>query len=317
MTKERKLPYPEGRNCTKIRRSPRPSRYAEQNDFVPPFPSFPVGPQDEFLFWKVVDLLMYVPLGLWTVRHSQNTSGLPGEKSEFKKTRGHLFRMSSPPNERALAFPVVWGTDREIRKPLPEPTEIRSPSDEDLMARVQGKDPEGLDLLYARYSHLVFGIALRILRDKSEAEEVVQEAFFAVYQKAPLFDPARGCAKGWMVQIAFSRARDRRAHLLRRGFYSGTDIESLDDTLQGQSDIEREVGLRIDFSHLLSAFEELTQMQRKTLDLFYFQGMELREISQRLNEPIGNVRHHFYRGLDRLRKSPAVKRLQETQHEHI
>jgi RNA polymerase sigma-70 factor (ECF subfamily) len=223
--------------------------------------------------------------------------------------------MSSPPNGRALQFPVVWGTGSETRAAAPQPAEIRSPSDEDLMAWIQAKDSVGLDLLYSRYSRLVFGIAFRIVNDKSEAEDVVQETFFSLYQKAMLFDPAKGSAKSWVVQIAFSRARDRRAHLLRRGFYSGTDIESLDDTLQGQDDIEREVGLRLDCSQLLSAFEDLTQMQRKTIELFYFQGLELREISQRLNEPLGNVRHHFYRGLERLRKSPAVKRLRETNNE--
>ena len=223
--------------------------------------------------------------------------------------------MSSPPNGRALAFPVVWGNEKERPVAGPQPAEIRTPSDEDLKAWIQAKDPKGLDLLFTRYSRLVFGIALRILNDKSEAEEVVQEVFFSLYQKALLFDPAKGSAKGWVVQIAFSRARDRRAHLLRRGFYSGTDIESLDDTLQGRDDVEREVGLRIDCSHLLAAFDDLTQMQRRTLELFYFQGLELREISQRLNEPFGNVRHHFYRGLERLRKSPAVKRLRETHNE--
>ena len=169
--------------------------------------------------------------------------------------------------------------------------------------------------MYGRYARLVFGVALRILRDRSEAEEVVQEVFFSLYQKATLFDPTKGTGKGWLVQIAFSRARDRRAHLLRRGFYSGTDIDSLDDTLAGRDDIEKEVGLRIDFSHLLSAFDDLTEMQRKTLEMFYFQGLELREIAERLDEPIGNVRHHYYRGLERLRRSPAVKRLQETQNE--
>ena len=223
--------------------------------------------------------------------------------------------MNSPPNGRALAFPVVWGTESGSRVAGPRPTEVRSPSDEDLMAWIQAKDSKGLDLLYTRYSRLVFGIALRILNDKSEAEEVVQEVFFSLYQKALLFDPAKGSAKGWVVQIAFSRARDRRAHLLRRGFYSGTDLESLDDTLPGRDDVEREVGLRIDCSQLLSAFEDLTQMQRRTLELFYFQDLELREISQRLNEPFGNVRHHFYRGLERLRKSPAIKRLRETHNE--
>lgn len=223
--------------------------------------------------------------------------------------------MSSPPNGRALSFPVIWGTGIEGRVAGPQATEVRSPSDEELMAWIQAKDSRGLDLLYTRYSRLVFGIAFRIVNDKSEAEEVVQETFFSLYQKAMLFDPAKGSAKGWLAQIAFSRARDRRAHLLRRGFYSGTDIESLDDTLQGPDDIEREVGLRIDCSQLLTAFEDLTQMQRKTLELFYFQGLELREIGERLNEPFGNVRHHFYRGLERLRKSPAVKRLREIHNE--
>lgn len=223
--------------------------------------------------------------------------------------------MSSPPNGRALAFPIVWGGDRESSSAGPQSAEVQPLSDEELMARIQARESQALDQLYTRYARLVFGIALRILHDKSEAEEVVQEVFFSLYQKALLFNPAKGSAKGWVVQIAFSRGRDRRAHLLRRGFYSGTDIESLDDTLQGQNDIEREVGLRIDCAHLLSAFEDLTEMQRKTLELFYFQGLELREISQQLNEPFGNIRHHFYRGLERLRKSPAVKRLRETRDE--
>jgi RNA polymerase sigma-70 factor, ECF subfamily len=191
------------------------------------------------------------------------------------------------------------------------PVEVRSPSDEELMSRLQANDAKSLELLFTRYSRLVFGIAFRILNDHSEAEEVVQESFFYVFQKALLFDPAKGSAKGWVVQIAFSRARDRKAHLSRRGFYSGTDIDSLDDTLMGQNDVEREIGIRLDFSQLQCAFEDLTPVQKQTLEMFYFQGLDLREISERLGEPFGNVRHHFYRGLERLRKSPAVKRLRE------
>ena len=221
--------------------------------------------------------------------------------------------MSSPPNGRALALPGVWGSTREsaLSRPL---VEVRSPSDEELMSSLQAKDSKALELLFDRYSGLVFGIALRILNVHSEAEEVVQEAFFYIYQKALIFDPLKGSAKGWIVQVAFSRARDRKAHLSRRGFYSGTDIDSLDDTLLGQHDVEREIGARLDFSQLQCAFEDLTHVQRQTLEMFYFEGMELREISERLREPFGNVRHHFYRGLERLRKSPAVKRLRETHH---
>lgn len=219
--------------------------------------------------------------------------------------------MSSPPNGRALALPAVWGARRETTVATPA-VEVRSPSDEELMSRVQAKDAKALELLFTRYSRLVFGIAYRILGDHSEAEEVVQEAFFYAYRKALLFDPAKGTGKGWIVQIAFSRARDRKAHLSRRGFYSGTDIASLDDTLVGQSDVEHEIGIRLDVSQLQCAFDDLTPLQRQTLEMFYFEGLELREISERIGEPFGNVRHHFYRGLERLRKSPAVKRLRES-----
>jgi len=192
--------------------------------------------------------------------------------------------MSTPPNGRALSFPVVWGTGKERAVAAPHPIDVRSPNDEELMVLMQAKDSKGIELLYSRYSRLVFGIAFRILNDRSEAEELVQDVFFGVYHKASLFDATKGSAKGWLVQNAFSRARDRRAYLLRRGFYSGTDIESLDDTLTGSDDIERSVGVRLDFAHLLSAFEDLTQMQRKTLELFYFHDLELREISERLQE---------------------------------
>jgi RNA polymerase sigma-70 factor, ECF subfamily len=229
-------------------------------------------------------------------------------------SKASRLKMSSPPNGRALAFPVIWGTGRSVSIAAPQPVEVRLPSDEELMTGVQAKDAKALDLLFVRYSRLVFGIAVRIVNDRSEAQDVVQEVFFSLYQKAILYDPAKGSAKGWIVQVAFSRARDRRQHLLRRGFYSGTDVETLHDTLVGQTDVEHEVGVKLDFSQLRCAFEELTTIQRRTLDLFYFEGLDLREISERLREPFGNVRHHFYRGLERLRKSPAVKRLRDNHH---
>lgn len=186
-------------------------------------------------------------------------------------------------------------------------------SDETLMALVRAQDAEGLDMLFARHSRLVYAIALRLLHDAGEAEEVVQECFLYVFRKALAFEPSKGSAKAWIAQVAYSRARDRKALLTRRGYYLRSDIESggLDASLAGQDDVEREVGARLDFDRLQCAFEELTEIQRKTLRLFYFEDMDLREISGRLHEPLGNVRHHFYRGLERLRKSAVVERLRK------
>ena len=216
--------------------------------------------------------------------------------------------MSSPPG-RALAFPLVLGRNPERAFSVPEAPTVTVSSDEEIMAALQRNETAALNLLFDRYARLVFSIALRVLNDHSEAEEVVQDAFFYVYQKSALFDPARGTAKAWIVQIAYNRAFDRKAYLARRGFYTGTDVELLDDTMLGPTDMEREVGAKLNRQHLEKAFEELTEAQRRTIELFYFEGMELREISEKFDEPLGNVRHHFYRGLDRLRKSAFVQKL--------
>jgi RNA polymerase sigma-70 factor (ECF subfamily) len=190
---------------------------------------------------------------------------------------------------------------------------VRAPdlSDEKLIALLRDEDPDALDILFSRHSRLVYSIALRILSDAGEAEEVVQECFLYVFRKAFTFEPSRGTAKVWLVQVAYSRARDRKAHLARRGFYARTNIEldELDGTLVGNADVEREIEAKIDFERLQCAFEDLPDVQRKTLKLFYFEDLDLREISERLHEPLGNVRHHFYRGLERLRKSAVVERL--------
>jgi RNA polymerase sigma-70 factor, ECF subfamily len=185
------------------------------------------------------------------------------------------------------------------------------PSDEELMGRLKANDATALDLLFDRYSRLVLGIALRVIRDFGEAEDAVQEVFFHVFRKALLFDPARGSAKGWIIHVAYHHALDRRAHLHRRGFYLGTVVEFLDDLLAGDTDLDRELGAKLNRVQLEKAFEELPEMQRRTVQLFYFEGLQLREISERLNETLPNVRHHYYRGLDKLRKSAFVKKLRE------
>ncbi len=183
--------------------------------------------------------------------------------------------------------------------------------DEQLISRVAARDANALGDLIDRYSRLVIRIAARILRDYGEAEEVMQEVFLYVYQKAALFDPSKGAGRGWIVQLAYHRAFDRRTYLSRRGFYTGTNVAPLADTLSGNTDLDREIGLRLSRAQLEKAFEELPERQRRTLELFYFEGLDLKEISERLGEPLANVRHHYYRGLKKLQKSAIVQKLRE------
>jgi len=168
-------------------------------------------------------------------------------------------------------------------------------------------ETSNLDLLFDRYCGLVLGTACRILGDPIEAEDVAQEVFLYVYRRSQLYDPSKGSMRAWIIQIAFSRALDRRLHLARWRFYQAPDPSALE--LPGGTNPEQEVDRRISREHLEKALAELTEMQRRTIQFFYFAGLDLREISERLHEPLGCVRHYLYRGLERLRKSSALSTL--------
>ncbi|MBZ5697660.1 MAG: sigma-70 family RNA polymerase sigma factor [Acidobacteriia bacterium] len=222
--------------------------------------------------------------------------------------------MSSPSREGVGPLPILVSERREHFWTVREPSEDQlpgQPDDEELMAQLQVRAPRALDVLFDRYARLVYTIAHRTLRDSGEAEDVVQDTFFYLFRKVALFDPLKGTAKAWIVQVAFHRALDRKSHLRRRGFYLCTEIDSMNDTLLGRTDLDREIGAKLNRAHLERALAELPETQRRTLEMYYFEGLELREIADERNEPLGNVRHHYYRGLESLRKSAFAGKLRK------
>lgn len=182
-------------------------------------------------------------------------------------------------------------------------------NDELLMVCLQSHDHEALAELFRRHSHLVFRIGYRVLEDAGEAEEMVQDVFLYMYQRAAQFDQARGSAKAWIVQVTHSRALDRRDFLQRRHFYGGTDVAEFADTLAGESDVEQSAMSKWNLVQLETALRDLPENQRRTIEMFFFEGLELREITLKLDESLENVRHHYYRGLQKLRKSGIVQSL--------
>ena len=217
--------------------------------------------------------------------------------------------MGTRPQGRALAFPVLWG-QAESRTSTSS-AKLGSLSDEELMAGLKRADPTALGLLFGRHSRLVLRIALRILGDYGEAEDVVQEVFVYLFQKAALFDVARGSPRTWIVQLAYHRALDRREYLTSRCFYRGTDIGELGDTLMGETDLDSEVGRCLDRERLEKAFNELPERQRAVLEMFFFDGLDFWEIAGKIGETWVNARHHYYRGLRKLRDSGIVRKLRE------
>jgi len=171
-------------------------------------------------------------------------------------------------------------------------------NDEFLLANAGNGSREALGLLFRRYRHVVISIARRILRDETEAEDLCQEVFLYLFQKAKLFDSAKGTASSWIIQIAYHRAMNRRQYLAHRQHYYVQELdEECISTHRPQLLIDEIAAKTL----LESIRGQLSPEQQATLELHFFEGYTFREIAEKTNQPLGNVRHHYYRGLERLR----------------
>lgn len=172
------------------------------------------------------------------------------------------------------------------------------------MARFAGGDQQALGYLFQRYARLLRSIAIRILRDGSEAEDLVQDLFLYVHRKATIFDSSQSSARSWIVQMAYHRAISRRRYLATRQFYAHEEVEGISEQLVGVATTENDYSAEAVFGRngLERVMEALSEDQRETLRLHFFEGYTLAEVSEKLGQPHGNVRHHYYRGLAQLRK---------------
>lgn len=171
-------------------------------------------------------------------------------------------------------------------------------SDEKLLKRVGSGDKEALSLLFRRHARVVFSVACRILKDESEAEDLLQELFLFLFQKASLFDEAKSSGASWIIQMAYHRAIDRRRYLGARHHYTAQEFhEQQVPGSNGQLSMDG-----IDAAALLEKLRgELSAEQQETLELHLFEGYSFHEIAERTGQTFGNVRNHYYRGLERLR----------------
>ena len=162
---------------------------------------------------------------------------------------------------------------------------------------------EALAELFRRHAQLVRNIAYKILRDPSEADDVLQDTFLLINRKCELFDPAAGAARFWIRQIAFNAALARRRYLNSRHFYNRVHLEDVESRLSAPAvRAERREERTWEDSGLKKVFDTLSRDQRETLLLFFVEGYTLPEIAVKLNQSHGNVKHHYFRGLEKLRK---------------
>ena len=198
--------------------------------------------------------------------------------------------------ERTLAS----GSARE-RSPI-SPAELKTLSDEQLMEHLKEGEHGALSCLFDRYHRLVLGLAAKVLRNATEAEDVMQEVFFELYRTAEKFDATKGSAKTWIIRFSYHRSLNRRRYLELRRFYERSQIAEL-DWVKGYAFPNGSCGLTADESARIieQGLATLNPKQRETLELACFDGLSLSEIAARKRESLANVRHYYYRGIQKLR----------------
>jgi RNA polymerase sigma-70 factor (ECF subfamily) len=220
--------------------------------------------------------------------------------------------MNSFSTVRFPTLPAASGTGTKLSLGIAAAQTAVEIPDEILLTKIRNGEGEALEQLFRRYARPVFSVGNKILRDSAEAEDFVQEVFLYVHRKTQLFDPSKGSARSWIFQVAYTQAFIRRRRLQSHGFYASTitqrpvesdlpnsEVANYDSTAEGL--FGRNAWKII--------WESLTECQRETLRLHFYEGCTFTEIAERLGQSYVNIRHHYYRGLERLRKHATENKL--------
>jgi RNA polymerase sigma-70 factor (ECF subfamily) len=183
----------------------------------------------------------------------------------------------------------------------------RCPLEADLMREVAADNQGAFTLIFERYYRLVLVTALRILGDIGEAEDVTQSIFLEIYRKAAQFDPSRGSLKNWILQYAYHRTINRKNYLSVRHFYDHTG-EQTNSQLQPWEKTTVAPATQEARLLLTEALAILNLHQRQVLQMVFYEGLDLHEIATQIGQTFTNVRHHYYRGLLRLREALTTRK---------
>lgn len=175
-------------------------------------------------------------------------------------------------------------------------------ADRELIERLMKGDRNAFRDIYSRYSQVVFNLAFRMLRNREEAEEVVQEIFLQVWNKADTYDPGRGAISTWIVNIARSRAIDK----LRTLGYREQTTELIEDRVNSKSDYSRIIEDREESRKVIrEALDSLPENQRVAIEIVFFEGLTHIEAAERLNEPVGTIKTRIRLGVSKLKEKIA------------
>jgi RNA polymerase sigma-70 factor (ECF subfamily) len=174
-----------------------------------------------------------------------------------------------------------------------------APAGEDLIARMAQRDTGALGRFYDRYAPLAFSVILRIVRDRTDASEVLQDVFWEAWEAAAAYDPARGTPEAWVTMRARARAIDRVRSLRRRHEMFALPVNEAVVPEEATPDPAEAAEVR---GAVRSALGQLSDVQREAIELAYYGGLTQAEIAARTGQPLGTVKTRIRLGLERLRE---------------
>ena len=180
--------------------------------------------------------------------------------------------------------------------------QYESLGDENLLTLIAHGDKDALECFYEKYSTQVFSLARYMLKDEAIAEEIAQDVFLAVWQKAGTFKANRGSPKGWLMSIAHHRVIDhvRSAKRARASMdRMAQEMVSLEKLYQVRT--EDEALRSIERQEIAKALQRIPEAQRTVILMSYFQGYSQTEIAKILDQPLGTVKTRIRLGMQKLR----------------
>ena len=194
--------------------------------------------------------------------------------------------------------------ERSLHSLPPDAAHPVEPSADDLLALVTRGDEAAFERLYDVMSGSVFGLIRRVVRDQAQSEEVFQEVMLEVWRTATRFDPGRGSANTWIMTLTHRRAVDRV-----RSAQAATNREEhvarLDQT-RPFDEVSEQVSGRLEQRQVRRCLSFLTELQRESVLLAYYQGYSYPEVASLLSLPLGTVKTRMRDGLIRLRDCMGV-----------
>jgi RNA polymerase sigma-70 factor (ECF subfamily) len=172
-------------------------------------------------------------------------------------------------------------------------------SDAEIIARIYSGDDGAMALLYDRYSQVVYAVALRVLADRSSAEDILQDVFMQLWRKPQAFNASRGSLAAWLAVIARNRAIDQ----LRR---KRPELEAVESVISVDPNLENTAERNQAIERVRAVLGGMPEEQRAALEMAFFEGLTHVEIAGKTGQPLGTVKTRIRSGLLAVRKAFAI-----------